>query len=118
MFACTESPQPGLTTTTTVSQVAATSISIWPDADRLDDHERPSGGIEQPDGFGHGRREPAQMAPGRHGADEDRIVQGVLLHAHPVTEDGAAGHGRGRVDRQHRNRFGEALSDARSTGRS
>src|SRR3989304_1785329 len=59
----------------------------------LDEAQREAHGVE--DGRrGHGRRgQPSRVAARGHGADEDVAVAGVCLHAHAVTEDGAAGGG-------------------------
>ena len=72
-----------------------------PDAHGLDEHEREAGRGEHPDRLGDGHGQPAEMAPRRHGPDEDTGVEGVVLHPHAVTEDGTAGERRRRVDRQH-----------------
>src|SRR5690606_19479084 len=46
-----------------------------------------------------GRRcEPAERASARHGADEDPLVEGDVVHPDTVAEERAAGEGRGWVD--------------------
>ena len=86
------------------------------DADGLDDHDPDARRAEQPDGVGHGQRQTAQVAPRRHGADEDGRVERVLAHADAVAEDGAAAERRRRVDGQHRRPAGPAPAprDART----
>ena len=93
LLACTLSPQPGFTTTTVVSALPAISTSTWPDADGLDQDRPLPDGVEQADGFRRRQRQAAEVASRRHRADEDARVGGVVLHAHPVTEDRAAREG-------------------------
>ena len=40
------------------------------------------------------------MATGRHGANKDSLIGGVLLHPHTVAEDRSTGEGARRVDGQ------------------
>ena len=101
LFACTLSPQPGLTTTTVVSALPATSTSTCPTPDGLDEDPAVPEGVEQADRLGRGERQPAEVAARRHRADEHAGVGGVVLHAHPVAEDGPAGERRRRVDGEH-----------------
>ena len=73
-------------------------------ADRLDEHQPEAAGVEHGRGV-HGRhRQPTRVAAGGHRPDEHAVVRGVLLHPHPVAQDGAAGDGAGRVDGQDRDR--------------
>ena len=72
-----------------------------PDADGLDEDDVAAGGVEHAERL---RRRPGQTAevPARgHRADEHAGVGRVVLHAHPVAEQGAAGERRRRVDREH-----------------
>ena len=102
LLACTASPQPGFTTTTVVSASPAISTSTWPTPTVSTSTQRRADGVEHPDRLGRGQREAAEVAPRRHRADEHAGVDGVVLHADPVAEDGAAGERRRRVDGQHR----------------
>ena len=102
LLACTASPQPGFTTTTVVSAAPATSTSTWPTPTVSTSTHRQPDGVEHPDRLGRGQRQPAEVAAGGHRADEHAGVEGVVLHADPVAEDGAAGERRRRVDGQHR----------------
>ena len=72
-----------------------------PDADGLDDHPRLAGGVEHTHGLRRREREAAEMPAGRHRADEHARVGRVVLHAHAVAEDRAAGERARRVDREH-----------------
>ena len=74
------------------------------DADGLDQHPRPAGGVEDADGLEGGERQPAEVAARGHRADEHAVVGGVVGHAHPIAEDGSAGEGRRRVDGEHGDR--------------
>ena len=90
MLACTASPQPGFTTTTVVSAAPATSTSTWPTPTvsiRTHGHPAASSDAHRLEG---GEREPAEVAAGRHRADEHAVVGGVVGHADAVAEDGAA----------------------------
>src|SRR3954454_19320906 len=62
-----------------------------PDADGLDEHPLTADRVEQPDRFRRRQRQSTEMTAGRHRADEDTCVGGVVLHAYAVAEDGAAG---------------------------
>lgn len=77
-----------------------------PRADRLDDDDFAAEGFKYGDRIADRRRQAAQRAAGRHGTDEYPRVFMVRLHAHAVTEHGAAAEGTGRIDRQHG--YGEA----------
>src|SRR5690606_19794725 len=60
------------------------------------------GGVEDAHGLGGGEGEPAEVAPRGHRADEHAVVEGVVLHADAVAEDGTARERRRRVDGQDR----------------
>jgi len=62
---CIESPQPGVTTTTVTSAVAATSSSNLSDANRLDQRELESNSAEQRECVGDRHREAAVVPSGR-----------------------------------------------------
>ena len=57
--------------------------------------------------------EPAEVPASRHRADEDGIVEGMILHPHPVAENRSAGQRRRGVDSEHGNGHVEALADVR-----
>ncbi len=81
-----------------MSAAAATSTSLWPGADRLEQDDVEAGGVEHGRG-GRGRgREPAGVAARRHRADEHAVVRRVGLHPDAVAQEGAAGDRAGRVD--------------------
>ena len=104
LLAWTASPQPGFTTTTVVSAAPATSTSTWPTPTvSISTHGQPTASSD-PDGLGRGERQPAEVAAGGHRPDEHAVVGGVVAHADPVAEDGAAREGRRRVDGQHGDR--------------
>ena len=63
------SPEPGWTTTATVSATSATSVSDWPDADRLD-HDHVERGGQGAGGGARRRGEAAEPVAGRGRADE------------------------------------------------
>ena len=75
-----------------------------PDPDRLEDHPGIAGGGEDPHRLGGGDRQSPDVTPRGHGPDEHAVVERVLAHAHPVSEQGAPGERGGRVDRQHGDR--------------
>jgi hypothetical protein len=67
-------------------------------ADRLDQHDVETHGIEERRRSRGGRRQPTRMAARGHRPDEHPVVGGVGLHADAITEDGAAGDGAGWID--------------------
>ena len=71
------------------------------DAHRLDQDQVVADRGQQAGRLRGGHGQAAQVAPGGHRADEDVVVEGVVAHAHPVAQDGAAGERRRRVDGQH-----------------
>ncbi len=62
LFACMESPHPGVTTTTVVSAADAISTSIWPTPTVSTITTRHAGRAEEADGVGDGERQPAEVA--------------------------------------------------------
>ena len=99
--ACTASPEPGISTSTTVSAAVATPISFWPGADRLDEDDVLPGGVEDEHGLQRRLGEAARVAAGAHRADEHAGVEEVLGEPDPVAEERAAGERARRVDRDH-----------------
>ena len=78
MLACMESPHPGRHHDDGRVGGRRDLDLHLADADGLDDHDGHAGRAEQPDGVGHGERQPAQVPAGRHRADEHRRVERVL----------------------------------------
>ena len=72
-----------------------------PDAHGLDQDHVAAGGLEHAQRLRRRPREPAEVATRGHRADVDLLVERVVLHPHPVTEQGAAGERRGRVHGEH-----------------
>ena len=73
-----------------VSAVAATSSSVCPYPDRLDENPVEPKGVEDiRDFFGRGR-EAALGAAGRHGADEDAGIEADRFHANAIAQQRAA----------------------------
>ena len=101
LLACMASPQPGVTTTTVVSAADAMSTSICP-TPTVSTMTTPNPAAPSRRMASGTAREPAQVAPGGHRADEHGRVEGVLAHTHPVAQDGASAEGRRRVHGQHR----------------
>ena len=101
MLACTLSPQPGVHHHHRGVGLAGDLDLDLADADGLDQDPAAPDRIEQPDGLGRGQRQTAEVTAGRHRTDEHPGVGGVVLHAHPVAQDRAAGERRRRVDGQH-----------------
>ena len=71
---------------------------VLPDADGLDQHDVEAGRIEHERHVAGRARQAAEMPARGHAADEDALVAGVLLHAHAIAEQRAAGEGTGRID--------------------
>ena len=104
LFACTASPHPGFTTTTVVSASPAISTSTWPTPTvSTRTHGLPTASSTRI-ASRRGEREAAEVAAGRHRADEHAGVGGVVLHAHAVAEDRAARERGRRVDGEHGDR--------------
>ena len=98
---CRTSPEPGWTMTATVSATSATSVSLWPDADGLDDDDV-EGGRQRVRGRARGGRQPAQAPGGRRRADEHALVGRVEGDPRAVAQQRAARAPRRGVDREHR----------------
>ena len=71
---------------------------ILPDTDRLDRDDMLAGGIEHERGIRRRPRQPAQMAPRRHAANEHAGILRVRLHANAIAEHGAAAERARRID--------------------
>ena len=104
LIACTSSPISGASRTTVVSAAAATSTSLWPGPDRLEQHDVEPRRVEHGRRDRRRRREPAGVPTRRHRADEHPVVVGVGLHADAVAEERPAGDRRRRVHGDDRDR--------------
>ena len=97
-----ESPEPGISTSTTESAWSITSTSACPTPTvSRNTSSLPAASISSAvcsDRLG----EPAERAPGRHRADEHARVEEVLGQPDPVAQQRAAAEGRRGIDRQHR----------------
>ena len=102
--ACTESPEPGISTRSTVSAIPITSISLWPGADRLEQDEILARRVEQERRLQGRLRQTAEVAARPHRADEDLGVEEVVREADPVAEQRSLRERARRVDRDHAHR--------------
>ena len=71
------------------------------DADRLDDHPGLADRVEHTHRLRGRDREPAEVTPRRHRADEHARIGRVALHTDAVTEDRTAAERAARIDREH-----------------
>ena len=101
LFACTASPQPGLRTTTTVSQLAATSTSTCPTptVSTITSGHPAASKTLRPSGTAAAR--PPRCPRVAIERMIDHRVEGVVLHPDSVPEDGPTRERRGRVDCEH-----------------
>ena len=97
-----ESPEPGISTSTTRVRVVDHVDLRLADADRLQEHVVAARGVHQQRGLQRRLGEPAERAARRHRADEHAGVQEVLGEPDPVAQQRAAAERRARVDREHR----------------
>ena len=81
------------------------------DTDGLHQDHGNADGRQDPHGVRHGHSQTAEVAAGGHRADEDLVVEGVVLHPDPIPQDGPTRKGRGRVDGQH----GHLVASTQST---
>ena len=102
LMAWTSSPIPGAWMTTVVSASAAISTSLWPvpTVSMMTISKPQAARTAALAAVVAGQA--AGVTAGRHRADEDAAVRGMLLHAHAVTEDRAAGDGARGVDGEDR----------------
>ncbi len=100
---CKTSPDPGCTTTATVSATSATSVSDWPDADRLDHHD-----VERAASACAAVRVAGASPPSRPPAAIERTntdwSTGSTADPGAIAEQRAAGALGGRVHREHGHR--------------
>ena len=99
--ACTESPEPGISTSRTVSAIPITSTSLCPAPTVSSSDELLAGGVQQERGLQRRLGEAAEMAARPHRADEDTRVEEVVGEPDPVAEERALGERARRVDRDH-----------------
>ena len=96
--ACTESPEPGMSTSTTgVGDPDHLDLALA-GADRLEEDELLAGGVEQEQRLQRRLGEPAEVAARAHRADEDAGVEEVVGEADAVAEQRALRERARRVD--------------------
>ena len=105
MFACTASPHPGLRTTTVVSVADATSTSTWPTPTVSTNTRRSPAAASSRTPSGTATASPPRCPRVAIERMKTPVVERVVLHAHPVAEDRAAGERRRRVHRDHAERL-------------
>ena len=86
-----ESPEPGISTSTTVSAWSMTSTSAWPTPTVSRKHVVLARGVHQQRRLQRRLREPAERAAVGHRADEHARVEEVLGQPDAVAEQRAAG---------------------------
>ena len=97
--ACTESPEPGIRTSRTVSAIPITSTSLCPAPTVSSSDELLAGGVEQERSLQRRLGEAAEMAARPHRADEDARVEEVVGEPDPVAQERALGERARRIDR-------------------
>ena len=103
-----ESPEPGISTSTTVSAIEITPTSLWPGADRLQEDDVLAGRVQHEQRLQRRLGEAAGVAARAHRADEDARVEEVVGEADPVAEQRALGERARRVDGDHPDRLAAA----------
>ena len=106
--ACTESPEPGISTSRTVSAMPTTSTSLWPVPTVSSEDEVLAGGVEHEQRLERRLGEPAEVAARAHRADEDARVEKVVGEPDPVAEQRTLGERARRVDRDDADRRSRA----------
>ena len=99
--ACTESPEPGMSTRRTVSAIPITSTSLWPAPTVSRRTSSFAGRVEQERRLEGRLGEPTEVPARSHRADEDVRVEKVVREPDPVAEQRAVGEGAGGVDGDH-----------------
>ena len=84
--ACTESPEPGIRTSTTSSATLITSTSLCPAPTVSRKTTSVPAASRSKQGLQRGLGQPAEMPTGSHRADEDARVEKVLGEPDPVAE--------------------------------
>ena len=105
--ACTESPEPGCSASTTVSAIESTPTSLCPVPDRLEEDDVLAGRVEQEQRLERRLGEAAGVAARAHRADEDARVEEVVGEPDPVAEQRALRERARRVDRDDADRLPE-----------
>ena len=106
--AWTESPEPGISASTTVSAIESTPISLWPGADRLEEDDVLAGRVEQQQRLQRRLGEPAGMTARPHRTDEDVRVEEVVGEPDAVAEQRAVRERARRVDGDDADRLSRA----------
>ena len=96
-----ESPEPGISTSTTVSAWSMMSTSACPTPTVSRKHVVLARGVHQQRRLERGLGQAAERAAARHRADEDAGVEEVVGEPDAVAEQRALRERRRRVDRQH-----------------
>ena len=99
-----ESPEPGISTSTTVSAIADHLDLALAGADRLEEDEVLAGRVEHEQRLQRRLREAAEVAARAHRADEDAGVEEVVGQADAVAEQRAVRERARRVDGDHADR--------------
>ena len=116
--ACTESPEPGISTSTTVSAIESTPTSLWPvptvsrKTTSLPDASSSSSACSVDSA------RPPRVAARAHRADEDAGVEEVVGEPDAVAEQRAVRERARRVDRDRRRRSARGAHVARRARRS
>ena len=97
--ACTESPEPGIRTSTHLVRDAHHLDLALAGPDRLEEDHVAAGGVEQQQGLERRLRQASQVPAGSHRADEHARVEEVIDEADPVAEQRALRERARGVDR-------------------
>ena len=100
--ACTESPEPGISTSTTVSAIPITSTSLWPAPTGLEEDESLPAASSSEQRLQRRLGEAAEVAARAHRADEDAGIEEVVGEPDAVAEQRALRERARRVDRDRR----------------
>ena len=104
LSACTESPEPGMSTSTTVSAIADHLDLALTRADGLEKDEVLARGVEDEQRLQRRLRETAEMAARAHRADEDAWIEEVVGEADAIAEQRALGERARGIDGDHADR--------------
>ena len=110
-----ESPEPGISTSTTVSAIADHLDLALAGADRLEEDDVLAGRVEQQQRLERRLREPAEVAARAHRADEDLGVEEVVGQADAVAEQRALRERARRVDGDDADRAAPASRTCRTS---
>jgi hypothetical protein len=81
------------------------------DSDGLNKHPRKPNGVEQANCSRGGQGESPEMTPSGHGSDDHSFIECLIAHADPITQDGTAREGRGRVNSENTDSIAVATQD-------